>query len=46
MWRYEWELLTVCHYPANFGGHRHCGSGDEMPLIFRVISQDYVIQEA
>ena len=25
---YGWEALMVSHHPANFGGHRHCGSGD------------------
>ena len=23
----------VNHHPANFGGHRHCGSGDMMFLV-------------
>ena len=25
---YRWEPLRVSHYPAKFGGRRHCGSRD------------------
>ena len=32
------------HHSAMFGGHRHCGSGDIMVLVFHVILQEYVIK--
>ena len=35
----------VRHHPVDFGGYRHCGSGDIMVLVFQVIWQDHVIQE-
>ena len=28
MWFFGCEPLMVSHHPANFGSHRHCGSGD------------------
>ena len=31
---YEWEILIVFYYLAKFGGHRHCGSGYVMLLIY------------
>ena len=34
------------NYPAKFGGHRQCGSGDIMVLVCHVISQDHVIKGA
>ena len=40
----EWELLIVCHNPAKFGGHKHCGSRSIMFLVCHVISQDHVIK--
>ena len=27
----------VCHYPAKFGGHSRCGSGD---IIFSVVEEE------
>ena len=32
------------HHSAMFGGHRHCGSGEIMVLVFHVILQEYVIK--
>ena len=34
----------VCHHPAKFGGHRHCGSGDM--LICHISSRDHVFKES
>ena len=31
---------------ANFGGNRHCGSGDIMVLCYHVVSQDHVIDRS
>ena len=31
----------VCHHPAKFDGHRHCGSGSMFIICF-VNSQDHV----
>ena len=36
----------VSHYPAKFGGHRHCDSGDIIVLVCHVISQEYVIKRS
>ena len=33
-------MISDC--PAKLSGHRHCGSGDIMVLVFDVILQDYV----
>ena len=30
MWLYD---FMVSHQPAKFGDHRHCGSGDMMPVV-------------
>ena len=35
--------MKVSYHPANFGGHRQCGSGDIMVLVCHVISQDHLI---
>ena len=32
----------VIHYPAKFGGHRHCGSGDTMALVYHVILKEHM----
>ena len=32
MWFYRLELIKVSHYPAKFGGQRHCGSGNVFDL--------------
>ena len=29
----------LSHHRTKFGGHRHCGSGDIMVLIWRVVLQ-------
>ena len=34
---YGQKPLTVSHYPAKFGGHKHCGHGD----LFLVAEEDY-----
>ena len=31
---YEWELFIVFHHPAKISGHRYCGSGDIMVLVY------------
>ena len=31
-----YELYRVSHHPAEFGGQRHCGSGDIMALVCHV----------
>ena len=33
-----------CDYIAKFKGHRYCGSGDIMVLVFHVVSQEHVIK--
>ena len=35
----------VGHHPTKFGGHRHCGMGDMMSLIYHTISQNHVNQD-
>ena len=35
--------MKVSYHPANFGGHRQCGSRDIMVLVCHVISQDHLI---
>ena len=32
------------HHPAEFGGHRHCDSGDMRIVICQAISQDHMIK--
>ena len=39
MWPYGKEPLKVSHQPGKFGGHRHCGCRDIMPLVLQVILQ-------
>ena len=41
---YAREFLTVCQNPVNFGGHRHCCSGNTMVLVRHAILQDNVIK--
>ena len=36
--------LKICHHPAKFDGHRTCGSGDIVVLVYHMISQDQVIK--
>ena len=33
---YVWEPFVRSHHHAKFGGHRHCGSGEEMLLVVEV----------
>ena len=35
---FQGGAITVSYHPAKFGGRRHCGSGDIMILVCRVIS--------
>ena len=42
---YGRKLFIVCNHPANFGGHRHYGSGDKMLLIYHMTSSDHVFKE-
>ena len=44
LWLYGWESRTLGHYAANFGGYRHCHSGDKMLLNCHVISEDYAFK--
>ena len=44
MWLYGWEPLTLATHAANFGGFRHCGSGDKIFLICHVISKDHLFK--
>ena len=41
---YGRKLLNGCNDPARFGGHRYCGSGDNMFLIYYVTSRDHVFK--
>ena len=34
MWIYGLKLIKLSHHPSKYGGHRHCGSGDIMILVF------------
>ena len=43
MWLYGLETLILGHHAANFGGFRHCGSGDKTFLIFHEISKGYIL---
>ena len=36
--------LKLYHHSNKLGGHRRCGSGDIMVLIYHVILQDHVIK--
>ena len=44
MWLYGWEPLTQALHAAIFNGFRHCGSGDDIILIYYVISKNYVFK--
>ena len=46
MWLYGHEPIKVSYNSATFGGHRHCGSGNIMVLVFHVTLQDHVIKES
>ena len=35
------ELFKVCHHPAKFVDHRHCGSGDTMVVVCHMILQEH-----
>ena len=37
-----WELLIVSYRFPKSGGHRHCGSGDIMILVFLMFLQDHM----
>ena len=41
-----WESFILSHYPAQFGGHGHCGSGDIMVLVCYVILPDHMTTES
>ena len=30
---------------AKLGGHKYCGSGDKIILVYHVISQDHIIKD-
>ena len=40
-WLYGRKLLIVRNHFDRFGGHRYCGSGDNMFLIYHVTSRDH-----
>ena len=42
MWLCEQKLLIVCNHPARFSGHKYCGSGGKMLLIYHVTSRNHV----
>ena len=37
--------LIIIYHPAKFGGHRHRGSEDVMPLFCHLIPLNHVTQE-
>ena len=40
-----WGVASqISNQPARFGGHKHCGSGDMMVLVYQVILQHLVIK--
>ena len=39
-WLYGRKFLIAYNHTARFGGHRHCGGGDKMFLIYRVTSRN------
>ena len=39
-----WAGPPQVNHPANFGGHRHGGSGDIMFFVCDLILQDYVFK--
>ena len=41
---YGRKLLNGCNHPARFGGHRYCGSGDNMFLIYYVTSRGHLFK--
>ena len=43
---FDFTPLKINHHPTMFGGHRHCGNGDIMLLVCRVISQDSMIKRS
>ena len=42
---YAREPFTVRHHASNFGGFRHCGSGNKTFLICEVIPKDHTYKE-
>ena len=41
---YDCKHVTLDLHAANYGGIRHCGSGDKMLFICRVNSKDHVFK--
>ena len=41
---YDLDAPTISNLLAKFGGHRHCGSGDTLFLIWQRISLDYMLK--
>ena len=39
-----WKEALYCNYPARFGSHRYCGSGDKMFLIYHMTSCDQLFK--
>ena len=39
---YDLETLKVVHPLTDFNGQRHCGSGDDIFMIYHVISQKHL----
>ena len=46
MWLSCKEPVNVRKYPAMFGGHKHCGSGDIMASVCNTILQDHVTKRS
>ena len=38
------ELFKVSHHSIKFSGHIHCGTGDIMVLVCRVVLQESIIK--
>ena len=42
-WRYGQELLMVRYHPVQFGGHKHCSSGDVFNLSMWLSMQETLV---
>ena len=41
---YDWKHLTLDLHAANYGGIRHCGSGDKIFCICHLSSKNHVFK--
>ena len=44
MWHYGRETLRLGRHAANFGGFKHCDSGDKTYLICHLIYKDHAFK--